>query len=711
MSENRKQLPDDYLGRVYAGVLGKLIGVYLGRPFEGWTYQNIMEQLGPIKYYVHDKLGQPLVITDDDVAGTFTFIRALEDHRVSADITPAEIGKTWLNYLIENKTVLWWGGNGSSTEHTAWLNLRRGVAAPESGSIAVNGTTIAEQIGAQIFIDGWALVSPGQPKLAAKLAQSAASVSHDGEAVQAAILWAAMEAEAFVSNDIGHLLEVGLDMIPSDCKIAQLIADVRAWHSQNDDWLDTRKLIEENHGYDRYPGICHVVPNHALMIMALLYAPDDFSQAQTIVNTSGWDTDCNAGNVGCLLGIKLGLEGLEGGPDWRSPIADRMLISSADGGYSINDAVRVSYRLANLGRELSGLPPQASPKDGAQFHFSLPGSLQGFEVRSPTGSGGQAKISNALYEDARMLSVEWKGLSSRQPVVVTTPTFITSDVPRMLTYELMASPLIYPGQRLKARLISPSTNVYPIKARLMAQYFDHQNKPLNINDENEHVIDPGKDLEINWTVPDTNFGGDPIAEVGISFSSQDSTEKTRMLVDWMRWDGTPSVILKRPESGGDFWRRAWVSDVDYFSEHPQWGIRIAKNRGEGMIAYGTRQWTNYTVSTVLNVHLSDHAGIVARMQGLRRFYAARLTRAGQFQLVRVRDEDVTILAETEYALEFDVKVPVVMTVNGDNIVASAGKSEISTKDSSSEGFKDGAMGLIVANGAVSTDSISVGPVA
>ena len=31
----------DYAERVYAGVLGKLIGVYLGRPFEGWTYERI----------------------------------------------------------------------------------------------------------------------------------------------------------------------------------------------------------------------------------------------------------------------------------------------------------------------------------------------------------------------------------------------------------------------------------------------------------------------------------------------------------------------------------------------------------------------------------------------------------------------------------------------------------------------------------------------
>jgi ADP-ribosylglycohydrolase len=70
------RLPADYVERVYAGVLGKTIGVYLGRPFEGWTYERIMQELGEIHYYVHDRLGKLLVVTDDDISGTFTFLRA-----------------------------------------------------------------------------------------------------------------------------------------------------------------------------------------------------------------------------------------------------------------------------------------------------------------------------------------------------------------------------------------------------------------------------------------------------------------------------------------------------------------------------------------------------------------------------------------------------------------------------------------------------------
>jgi len=147
-------LPADYTERVYAGVLGKIIGVYLGRPFEGWTYERITKELGEIYYYVHDRFEVPLIVTDDDISGTFTFVRALADYGYMRDLTPAQIGQTWLNYIIENRTILWWGGMGNSTEHTAFLRLKAGMEAPRSGSIEMNGKVVAEQIGAQIFIDG-----------------------------------------------------------------------------------------------------------------------------------------------------------------------------------------------------------------------------------------------------------------------------------------------------------------------------------------------------------------------------------------------------------------------------------------------------------------------------------------------------------------------------------------------------------------------------
>ncbi|MDW6025805.1 ADP-ribosylglycohydrolase family protein [Mesorhizobium sp. BAC0120] len=698
------QVPNDYLERVYAGVLGKLIGVYLGRPFEGWTYQKIMDELGPIEYFVHERLNQPLVVTDDDVAGTFTFIRALEDYGIKPDLSAEEIGKAWLNYIVEQRSILWWGGNGNSTEHTAWLNLKRGVAAPASGSIETNGQTVAEQIGAQIFIDGWALVAPRQPELAARLAKAAGSVSHDGEAVYAAMLWAAMEAEAFASSDIDHLLDTGLKQIPAGSLISKLIADIRAWHREHPDWRDTRKRIEEKYGYDKYPGNCHVVPNHALMVMAVLYAPQDFQKAQMIVNTSGWDTDCNAGNVGCLLGIMNGLAALDEGPDWRGPIADRLLISSADGGNSINDAVRTAYYLTNVGLQLAGSQQLEAPKGGAQFHFSLPGSRQGFRPQTGLGLSKGLSVGNQEFERSRALAVHYEALGPGQVAAVTTPTFSPREMLDMRTYDLMATPLVYSGQVLKARIVAPAGNRSPVEVRLRVRVYDERDELRDV-DGDAVTLEAGTETVLEWRLPE--FGGQPIAEIGLAFTGTGKRADGTLLLDYLRWDGPPSLTLRRPPGDCDFWRMAWVNGASVFSKRFPPSFRISQDRGEGMISHGTRQWTDYEVTSDIVIHLGNYGGVALRVQGLRRYYGVRVTRDGKLQIVRIRDEAEKLLAETALPLNFERKLSFKVRAEGCSISAVVDGISLAAEDRSDEAFTDGAIGLIVHEGALSTDAISI----
>ncbi len=698
-----RTLPADYLERAYAAVLGKLIGVYLGRPFENWTYRRIVEELGEIEYYVHDRLDCPLIVTDDDIAGTFTFIRALEDHGARPDISSREIGRTWLNYIVEHRAILWWGGNGNSTEHTAWLNLKRGVEAPASGSMALNGKAVAEQIGAQIFIDGWAIVAAGDPALAARLAEQAARVSHDGAAVDAAKLWAAMEAEAFVSRDIDHLIDVGLRQIAVDSPIAKLIADVRRWRSQFADWRDARQEIETHYGYDKHPGNCHVIPNHALMIMAALYAPDDFSRAETIVCTSGWDTDCNAGNVGCLLGAMLGLDGIEAGRDWRGPVADRMLISSADGGGAINDAVRVTYRLVDLGRRLAGVPTAPPPKNGAQFHFSLPGAMQGF--RPDGGAGAALDILSEPFELGRALTLRYANLGL-EPCAALTPTFAGPDVTRMRTYDLMATPLVYPGQTLSARVIADKRNRSGVQValRLLVYGRDDELRPI---DSQPAVLPPGAEMTLSWRLPDT--GGEPIQSIGLALASPGGDEDGAVVLDYLRWDGPPDVRLRRPDEPGDFWRRAWVNGVSFLSRNFPQAFRISQDRGEGMIVHGGRQWTDYRVETGLTIHLAQYAGVGIRVQGLRRYYAALLVRPDLFRLVRVIDDSVAILAETAFEWSFESRYEIAAEVVGRAIAVSAGGAALVAHDDDPRALDNGGAALIINAGACSCDEVRVCP--
>jgi hypothetical protein len=50
-------------------------------------------------------------------------------------LTSRQIGNAWLNYIVGDRSILWWGGIGTSTEHTAYLRLKSGIPAPQSGAI------------------------------------------------------------------------------------------------------------------------------------------------------------------------------------------------------------------------------------------------------------------------------------------------------------------------------------------------------------------------------------------------------------------------------------------------------------------------------------------------------------------------------------------------------------------------------------------------
>ena len=674
------ELPQDYLERVYAGVLGKIIGVYLGRPFEGWSYERILAELGEIRYYVHEKLNKALVVPDDDISGTFTFLRALPDYGNQPGVSPAQIGQTWLNYLIEGRTILWWGGRGNSTEHTAYLNLKDGLTAPDSGSTASNGKVVAEQIGAQIFIDGWAMVSPGDPERAADLARRAASVSHDGEAVYAAQLLAAMESLAFVESNLETLLDTGLRFIPSTSTLFRLVQDLREWRAGEPDWQKARSRIAQEYGYDRYPGNCHVIPNHALIQLALLYGDDDFQKSLMIVNTSGWDTDCNSGNVGCLLGIKNGLAAFEGGPDWRGPIADRLYLSNADGGRTISDAAGEAYRIANIGRALAGAPPLA-PKLGARFHFELPGSTMGFQPDEADTTRGLLEVENApdpVTPGNRCLALRYSQLAPGQDASVFTPTFIPPEAAHLPGgYALLASPTLYPGQRIQAKVIADPGNACPVTCSLALQSYSWQSV-LQPCWGPSIALKPGEAGSLEWQVPAQ--GGAPVAGVGLRITTGEPASGT-VYLDALTWEGAPDVVLTPlplielnvngaalPVSGGEMWRRAWVDGVDQFI--PWRGTtdqsRMAQNQGRGLLIQGTREWTDYQVEATLVPQLVSRAGIAVRVQGMRRYYALLVDRCQSVRLVKMLDGE-RVLDQAGFRWEFYQPIRMRLQVEGDRL--------------------------------------------
>ena len=700
-TSSNESVTNRFAEQTYAGVLGKLIGVYLGRPVEGWAYSAIRKQFDEIEYFINDKVNWPLIVPDDDISGTFLFFRALEDNGYPTDISAKTIGDTWLNYIVEDKTVLWWGGLGRSTEHTAYLRLKAGIHAPESGSARLNSRAMAEAIGAEIFIDTWAMSNPGNPERAAAMARAAASVSHDGIAVEAAVLLAAMQAQAFVEKNIDKLLDLGSSMARSD-ELLRIVGEVREQCAKNSDWREVRRWLGENYSYGHYRGGCPMVPNHALLLASFILGGDSFQAGLKIAVSSGWDTDCNAGNLGCLNGIRLGLKGLDSGPDFRGPVADLMYVVSADGGECLSDAVIETRRVRRAAAALSGRTFEAPT---ARFAFEYPGSVQGFQP-CPLHDGRQAvtAVGNTNANGTESgLEIVYEALAKGITGSVSVQTFIDPK-PRSISetsyFEVFGSPSIYGTQTARAT-IRTFDSVNP-NARFYIIHYDGDGNLQKIAGEPFSLVKG--DNPIEWRVPDV--GGLPIYRIGLELMADRRISGRVALID-LDWSGAPEAFVMKgafdlspklsPFNTSSYWLKSFVSSARHFAPEIFATFCLSHPDTNGVITTGTRDWDNYEVSSRLTLDLHKAVGLVARARGHRRYYAAIVENQSAKIIKRV-DDRVDVLAQGQCSYEEHAKLFFVLSVLDDQITfAIDGKEMVKARDAT---FSSGGAGFIIEQGTV-----------
>lgn len=681
--------------KVYAGVLGKLIGVYLGRPIEGWPYEKIRETFGDVYHYVNRQVGVPLIVADDDISGTFGFFRAMEDYGYPQDLTAAQIGETWRNYIIEDKTILWWGGLGHSTEHTAYLNLKRGIDAPHSGSIAQNGRAVAEQIGAQIFIEGFAVCYPGDPEKTAALVRKAASVSHDGLALDAACHLAALDAMAFEERDLERLLNEAFRYV-SDERLKRMILDVREICAGSNDWRQTRAVLDRRYGYHLYPGTCHMVPNHAMVLASILHGGDDFQKSVMIATSAGWDTDCNAGNVGAFNGIRLGLEGIDQGTDLRTAVADRLLVVTADGGAAVSDATRESERILEAICKLHGMP-YARPEQ--RFSFDFPGALQGFAVcpycASPELTMGLEPAQNGH------LAVHCTGLGRGLRAAISTPTFV-EFLPNESSYLSTASPSLYETQTVHCHLEVVDAGDVEAGIYVVADGADGT----------ETVYGPAQKLdcgvqELEWTIPSLN--GRTILRVGVFLCSDSRYSGCVRLVS-MDWSNTPKCFCQEGTLMGDIWDlqpkqfQMWTSSARNFTPDMRHTFCVSHPEENGLATIGTEDWTDYAVSSRIRLGLCEKAGLVLRCKGHRQYYGAALSDQGTEIFAMIHGVRHT-LGSVPFVAEWDRAYDVEFCCRGRELSLSVdGKQVLRVQDGT---YARGGCGFFVDSGTMLADGFRV----
>ncbi len=691
------KLPENYMERVYAGWMGKVIGIRLGAAIEGWTYEKIQRVFGELWDYPAQYKN---FAADDDSNGPVFFVRALEDCKDLNKFSAQDVAEALLNYAPFEHGFFWWGGYGISTEHTAYLNLRNGIPAPRSGSIEQNGSTMAEQIGGQIFIDPWGLVSPGNPEQAAKLAEKAASVTHGGNGVWGGVYVACAISLAFVEPDLEKVLEKALDYIPADCEYARVVRAVTDYYKKHpENWRDCFQYIYENFGYDKYPGNCHIIPNAAVMILSMLYGGGDFERTLCICNMCGWDTDCNVGNVGCIMGVHCGLEGIDY-DKWRKPINDFLACSSVVPSLNAMDVPYGASYFAKMAYLLAGENPPAPwdklLNEGLETcHFEYPGSTHAIRSRGQ----GQCFIRNTdeqAFTGSRSLKLSVSWASPGEEYCFYKQTYYRPEDFSDSRYDPFFAPLVYPGQTVRLSVMPMPCSGMDVTAQIYAK-----NGATGEMIRGEKVAADGAWHQLSLTIPGGTDGY--IQEVGVillgtacGFAQGDFTA----YLDDLFVEGDPDYRMDFAKLQMEYWH-GLHQEVPQFArlkghtylEGPYLSLSCADF---GEMYTGHHLWKDYALSCTLRPETGDIHLIQARVQGAMRSYAAGFYGSGKVALLK-NQNGYKMMVEKEFPWETGKEYRLTLTVEGSKVkLAVNGEALLEWEDS--EPLQQGGVGVAVQKG-------------
>ncbi len=692
------KIPEDYFERVYSGWLGKVIGIRLGAPIEGWTYETIRNVFGELDGYPASYRN---FAADDDSNGPLFFVRALEDCADLAKFDASDVANALLNYAPFEHGFFWWGGYGVSTEHTAYLNLRSGIPAPRSGSVEQNGAAVAEQIGGQIFIDPWGLVAPGDPELAAKLAAKAASVTHGGNGVYGGVFIACCISLAFVERDIRTVVEKALAFIPADCEYARVARAVMDFHDRRpENWRDCFQFVHDHFGYDKYPGNCHIIPNAGVIILSLLYGGGDFSRTLNICNMCGWDTDCNVGNTGCILGVFVGPEGIDYNK-YRAPINDFLAASSVVGSLNITDLpfgasyfAKMAYRLA--GEEIPQPWREILENRIDSCHFEYPGSTHAIRGRAPGGFQIRNTDEQARSGTRSLKITVLHGAPGAESYFYRQTYYGPEDFDDS-RYDPFFSPLVYPGQTVHMSvLLDPEKNGEGVCAQPYVK--------LGISGEilrGEKTHAAGGWQELSFTVPAGL--SDRVQETGFILSTDGkgfSGGPLTVYLDDLYTDGAPDYRVDFSKETMAFWHNlhqdvhqfARLKGLTYLADG--WLHLSCGDFGE--MYTGRHDWTDYAFTGTLCPATGEDCFLNIRVQGAMRSYAAGFS-GGKLVLEKNLYGYRTLCA-VDFAREPGRAYTLTVAAHGSELTVSVDGKTLLTWNDAEAPIRTGAMGVSVRAG-------------
>ncbi|TFG07279.1 MAG: ADP-ribosylglycohydrolase family protein [Promethearchaeota archaeon] len=352
----------EYYNKVLGSWLGRISGDHVGAPVEFMPSFDIKNKYGEITYYP-----EPIdlnYVNDDEMYEICALI-ALEKNGI--DMTSKHIAQEWIDLLYKfNFTA----------EKVALKNLRSGIWPPESG---IHENVYHDAIGAQMRADIWGQISPGCPEIAKEYAKIDGCISHAGIGIQGEVFIAILISQAFFNSDITENIQFALRLMPSESESSytQMVLSAREIYEQysNDFRKARRKLVKywrQILNDELIPAVppkskqrlsflteyipevhtpdVHVLPNIGIIILSLLFGGDDkedpLGKSICIAAMMGFDTDCNCGNIGAIIGAQLGADKIPS--KWKDPLQDTF--STYVKGHEKWKISQLAQRIADIGK-------------------------------------------------------------------------------------------------------------------------------------------------------------------------------------------------------------------------------------------------------------------------------------------------------------------------------------------------------------------------
>ncbi|WP_066714203.1 ADP-ribosylglycohydrolase family protein [Clostridium sp. Marseille-P299] len=691
----------DYIKRTYAGWLGKVIGIRMGAPIEGWQREKIELFYGKeMKDYVVDYKD---FAADDDSNGPIFFIRGLEHYK---NLSAREMGYTCLNYIAKEHGFFWWGGE-LSTEHTAFKNLFAGMEAPESGSAKVNGMEMAEQIGGQIFIDGFGFVAPGKPELACQLAEASARVTHDFDGVAGARFIAACIALAYVKSDIKEIMEEALTFISKDGNYYKVVKEMMDYYEAGKSSDEAYQCLRDKYWIDCYKGVCHIIPNAGIIAIALLYGEGNYLKTMELVNLLGFDTDCNAGNVGAILGVICGTyeeNETDGIPKYLiTPIKDIMIASSVVGSLNISTLSENTLLFCKIGYELAGeeMPePFKRIWDGLEkevkriSHFEFTDAIHGFRIK---GNYKNAELSvvttdEDAYLGERCLKARINNIHPGNQVYIYQKTYYEPEDLHDARYQPCFSPIAYTGDQVSCQIKNVTGQ------KLMAYLYCYDTvsgeKYRFASAEISRQGDSSKWISLAGQIP--TIPNARIKEVGIEIVSTEPEdiyfgEQVILYIDEFVIQGKPNLSIDfstlyledyslhstvQKELSGFTHYQGNIDGIQCTKE----GVELSR---EERIFTGDYYWRDYSCTLRFAMKEGKRFDFLLRAQGNLRSYGVQIA-DNELRIVCNAENKETVLAKASFVPELEKEYLLSTTVKGSTLQIALGEITLSVEDATYE---------------------------